>query len=101
MRPVFMAFSINRKYVKSFRGVLIFTLIAALFIRGIIPLGYMPDFSKRDGFPAIAICGGQAHYPVEPAHAKNGAPCPFSVNAAFSLAGVQEPTFSSLLIFFV
>ncbi len=85
---------------KITRSSLTILLMAALVLRGLIPVGYMPEFSAKVDVPSIRICGGTHNHGEDPAHNKE-APCPFSVNAAFSFAGVQGPAFAALIIFYI
>ena len=102
----------NIRPAKTARIGLHWALILALSVRNFIPVGYMPDFSRQgDVLPSMTICGGSkaSHLAGKtlsgkenaPAHKADNAPCPFSVNAAFSFTGVHGPVFPALIIYLV
>ncbi|MDX2027988.1 MAG: hypothetical protein SFW62_05080 [Alphaproteobacteria bacterium] len=81
-------------------------VLAALVLRGLVPVGYMPDFSGKSALPSIAICGGKAHSsnaPLKdsgtPSHHQD-APCLFAFNKSFSLESVKPPALAVLALVF-
>jgi hypothetical protein len=70
--------------------------VLALFVRSLIPLGYMPDFSGAAHF-ALVICDGVDHisndgHPEDcPHHHHGGGTCPFSIGAIYTFNTVTIP----------
>jgi hypothetical protein len=63
----------------------------ALLLRGLIPAGYMPDFS---GHGVLKICDGVHHQAAGQESGKSGgkeSPCPFSVGAVYDAPASHPP----------
>ena len=100
----------------SSRSCFAWLVILALLFRGLVPLGYMPDFSKQaHGFFPITICSGydrttifldKDFNKVEPVgqgktqHQHDDRTfCPFSVSSIF--ASAETPEFVSVALAFI
>jgi hypothetical protein len=102
----------------SWRSYCAWAVILALVFRGLVPLGYMPDFSKGGaGFFPVTICSGYDRATIfldqdfnkadAARHGKGDSGhddttfCPFGVSSIFAWAGVSALVWLALAFSFI
>ena len=66
------------------KNLIAWIMLLAIGLHGLVPVGYMPDFS---GHNWLVACDGTEHSD----HCHHNAPCPYSVGALFGFGGVHAP----------
>ncbi len=83
------------RFPKCFRtNVIAWVAVLALGLHGLIPVGYMPDFSQP-GFPQLVVCDGTDHHAMHhhaghTGHAHGGV-CPFAAAAIDGFGSLTAP----------
>jgi hypothetical protein len=72
------------------RRLLVLTVILAIGFRGLIPAGFMPDFSGQSHNPfALTVCDGVHHHHTPDGKHDRTDVCEFSVGAVFGFDGID------------